>query len=97
MDYDIPGPVVIGVRCRVPPILVKHPVGEPQHLCKGIEPAVQEGEESQEENQHPWQDGVEDAEHHHPQVEELQVDAAELRDAEAHEDVVRVEQAAQHL
>lgn len=31
--------------------LVKHPVGKAEHLSKSIQPAVEEGKESQEEDQ----------------------------------------------
>lgn len=44
-----------------------------------------------------WQDGVEDTENQGPQVEKLQTDASELRDAQPHKDVVGVEQTSQHL
>jgi len=44
-----------------------------------------------------WQDGVEDTENQGPQVETLQTDASELRDAQPHKDVVGVEQTSQHL
>lgn len=44
---DVPCAIVIGERRRVPPVLVKHPVGEAQHLSESIEPAVQKGVETQ--------------------------------------------------
>lgn len=53
---------------------------------------MQESEESQEENQCTWKDGVEDAQNHDPQVKELHADAAELWDAEPHKHVVGIEQ-----
>lgn len=44
-----------------------------------------------------WQDGVEDTEDHRPQIQKLQTDAAELRDAQPHEHVVGITEAAQDL
>lgn len=44
-----------------------------------------------------WQDGVKDTEDHGPQVKPLQNDAAKLRDAQPHENVIGIEQTAEHL
>lgn len=41
-----------------------------------------------------WQDGVKDTEDHGPQVKQLQTDAAKLRDAQPHKNVIGIEQAA---
>lgn len=44
-----------------------------------------------------WQDGVKDAEDIGPQVHYLHADGAELGDAQAHKNVIRIKQAAQDL
>lgn len=41
-----------------------------------------------------WQDGVKDTEDHGPQVKQLQTDAAKLRDAQPHENVIGIKQTA---
>lgn len=41
-----------------------------------------------------WQDGVKDTEDHGPQVKQLQSDAAKLRDAQPHENVIGIKQTA---
>lgn len=41
-----------------------------------------------------WQDGIKDTEDHGPEVKQLQTDAAELRDAQSHKNVIGIKQTA---
>lgn len=97
VHHHIPCAIVIGKRCRVPPVLVEHAVPKTKHLSEGVEPTVEEGKEGQKENKCTWEDGVEDTKYHGPQVKELHTDAPELWDAEAYKHVVGIEQTAKHL